>query len=301
MKRTTSLLVTLGLLSLAAIPALADDAATQTAPGAADQTQTPSTQPAPATQPPPATQPAPAPTSAPADPGQPAVSSDAAAPAAPSAADVLARIRDEGKKLDAKTDQKVTTALDAASNDVEKNVASDGDAKIAARLAAEFGTTPDALLSEKNDLKASWGQLMIAHALVANGSTDLTAKQVFDLRGEGMSWGQIATGMGLRLGDVVKAAKEEARVAKGAVPADGKVAVVHGAGSKADASERAAKAEKAAMKEASKAASAKADADKAASKADKAASAKADAGKDAAPDAASAPAGSASGSDGGKK
>ncbi|HEU4764488.1 MAG TPA: hypothetical protein VFT93_02425, partial [Candidatus Eisenbacteria bacterium] len=134
MNRTTSLFVTLGLLCLAAAPALADDAATQTAPGAADQTQTPSTQPAPATQqapatqPPPATQPAPATTPAPADPGQPAVGTDAAAP---SASDALAKIRDEGKKVDPKTDQKVNAALDAASNDVEKNVATDGDAKIA--------------------------------------------------------------------------------------------------------------------------------------------------------------------------
>lgn len=293
MNRTASLFVTLGVLCFAAAPALADDAATQTAPGAADQTQTPATQPAPvtqpapATQPPPATQPAPATTPAPADPGQPAVGTDAAAPAAPSASDVLAKIRDEGKKVDAKTDQKVNAALDAASNDVEKNAATDGDQKIAARLAAEFGTTPDALLSEKSDVKASWGQLMIAHSLLANGAVDLTTKQIFDLRGEGMSWGQIANGMGLRLGDVVKAAKEEARVAKGVSPPDGKVAVVHGAGSKFEASARSAKAEKAektAMKEAAKAESAKADA-----------------AKEAAPDAAATPAGSAAGGDGGKK
>jgi hypothetical protein len=286
MNRTTSLFVTLGLLCMVAAPALADDAATQTAPGAADQTQTPSTQPAPATQPPPATQPAPA-TTAPADPGQPAVSTDAAAPAAPSASDALARIRDEGKKVDVKTDQKVNAALDAASNDVEKNVATDGDAKIATRLAAEFGTTPDALLSEKSDVKASWGQLKIAHSLLANGAVDLTTKQIFDLRGEGMSWGQIANGMGLHLGEVVKAAREEARVAKGVSQPDGKVAVVHGAGSKFEASSRSAKAEKAektAMKEAAKANAAKADA-----------------AKEAAPDAASTPAGSAAGGDGGKK
>jgi hypothetical protein len=156
-------------------------------------------------------------------------------------------------------------------------------------LAAEFGTTPDALLSEKTDAKASWGQLMIAHSLLANGTTDLTTKQIFDLRGEGMSWGQIANGMGLRLGDVVKAAKEEARVAKGLSQPDGKVAVMHGAGSKFEASSRAAKAEKAektAMKEAAKAEAAKAEA-----------------AKEAAPDAAStpAPAGSVAGGDGGKK
>jgi len=266
MKRTSTIatLAALCLIALAGGRALADDTATPqpgaaqpgtAQPGTVPDNQTPSAQPAPSTQPPPATTPAPA------DP--PTMGGDAGAPPAPSAADALTRIRDEGKKVDAKADQKATTALDAASNDVEKNVTSDGDAKVAERLAAEFGSTPDALLSEKNDLKTSWGQLMIAHSLLANGTTDLTAKQIFDLRGEGMSWGQIANGMGLRLGEVVKAAKEEARVAKGLSKPDGKVAVVHGAGSKFGATGGPTKTEKTAMKAASKAETAKADAAKA--------------------------------------
>ena len=50
-----------------------------------------------------------------------------------------------------------------------------------------------------------------------------------------MSWAQIASGMGLKLGEVLNAAKAEAKVAKGLAKADGKVAVVHGSGSKAGA------------------------------------------------------------------
>jgi hypothetical protein len=144
-------------------------------------------------------------------------------------ADPLVAIRDQGKKTDPKADQKVTSALESVNSDVEKNVTTDGDRKIAERLAGEFGSTPDALIAEKSDLKASWGQLMIAHSLIANDTNNLTAKQLFDLRAEGMSWGQIATGMGFQLGDVVRAAKEEAKVAKGLAKPDGKVAVVrHG-------------------------------------------------------------------------
>jgi len=234
MKRGTVLLAALGLFVLGSGSALAEDAATQTP----QATTPPATQPAPTTTPDANAQPAPtATTPAPATETTPAVDATAAA-------DPLAVIRTEGKKVEPKLDKKSSEALDAVANDVEKNVATDGDAKIAERLAVEFGTTPDALTAEKNEVKTSWGQLMIAHALMANGTQAVTAKQLFDLRNEGMSWGQIATGMGLKVGDVVKAAKEEARVAKGLQKADGTVAVVHGAGSKFGASGSPPKAKK---------------------------------------------------------
>jgi hypothetical protein len=222
MKRITGFVAGIGALALAAGIALAEDTATPQGGAAAgtEQQPAPSAQPAAPAAPDAATQPV-----TPADP-----SAQPATPATPDAAatapDVLARIREQGKSIDAKADKKVTTALEAAVNDVEKSVTIDGDRKIAERLAGEFGTTPDALISEKNDFKTSWGQLMIAHSLTANSSDGLTTKQLFDLRGEGMSWAQIASGMGLRLGEVVNAAKAEAKVARGIAKPDGKVAVV---------------------------------------------------------------------------
>lgn len=281
MMRMLSMSAALCVLALSAGGALAQETTTpqsgtqSTQPAPPPQSQDQSTQPAqtPNAQPAPETQPAPGtpPSAVPVDPaaGSPAAGANAAA----ASTDVLAAIRTAGKKADAKADQKATAALDAASNDLEKNVASDGDRKIAERLAAEFGTTPDALLAEKNDLKTSWGQLVIAHSIVANGTMEVTPKQLLDLRAEGMSWGQIANGMGLRLGQVVSAAKEEVRVGKGLTKPDGKVAVVTGAGSKADA----AKAEKAAMKAAAKAEQARAKAAEA--EAAKAEEAKADQAK----------------------
>ena len=240
MKSTTAFLAALGLLATTAGAVLADDAATP--------------QPAPATQPAPAVQPAPA---AQPEPAAPPAANAAEAPA-PAPAEAAA------KKTDPKVAQKASAALDAAAKDVDKAATSDGDPKIAERLAADFGTTPDALLAEKNGLQASWGSLMIAHSITANSAADVPAKQILDLRAGGKSWGEIADDMGFHLGEFVKAAREEAKVAKGLSKPDGKVAVVHGSGSKFGMSAAsAAKAEKAAKKEAAKAEAAKADAAKA--------------------------------------
>ena len=225
------ILAGLGVLTLAAGIALAEDTKTD---GAATQT------PAQAT--PNATSATPA---TPADQSTTPAASDAkstpvpipsgdpaAAQAAAAAGDPLTKIREEGKKLDAKADAKATAAIDVAVNDVEKNASTDGDQKIAERLGGEFGVTPETLIGEKNDLKVSWGQRMLARTLTANSATELSTRQMFDLRNEGMSWPQIASGMGLKLGEVLNAAKAEAKVAKGLSKADGKVAVVHGEGSK---------------------------------------------------------------------
>ena len=250
------ILAGLGILTLAAGIALAEETKTD---GAA--TQTPATQTTPSATPATPADPAqttPATSATPATPDKstpvPIPSGDPAAAqaAATAAGDPVAQIRDEGKKLDAKADQKATAAIDAAVNDVEKNAATDGDQKIAERLAGEFGVTPETLISEKNDLKVGWGQVMLARTLTANSQTELTTKQLFDLRNEGMSWPQIASGMGLKLGDVLNAAKAEAKVAKGLSKADGKVAVVHGPGSKAGGATKTASAKPADSKEAGK-------------------------------------------------
>jgi hypothetical protein len=232
------ILAGLGVLTLAAGIALAeetktDGAATQAPAGQTTPSATPAT---PADQ---STAPATTPNATPATPDAkstpvPIPSGDpAAVQAAAAAADPLTQIRDQGKKLDASADKKASAAIETAVNDVEKNVATDGDKKIAERLAGEFGVSVEMLTAEKDALKVNWGQLMLARTLLANSATELSTRQLFDLRNEGMSWAQIASGMGLKLGEVLNAAKAEAKVAKGLAKADGKVAVVHGSGSKA--------------------------------------------------------------------
>jgi hypothetical protein len=259
------ILAGLGVLTLAAGIALAeetktDGAATQAPAGQTTPSATPAT---PADQ---TTAPATTPNATPATPDPkatpvPIPSGDPkAAQAAAAAADPLTQIRDQGKKLDASADKKASAAIEAAVNDVEKNVATDGDQKIAERLAGEFGVSVEMLTAEKGALKVNWGQLMLARTLLANSSTELSTRQLFDLRNEGMSWAQIASGMGLRLGDVLNAAKAEAKVAKGLSKPDGKVAVVHGSGSKAGISGSTSTKEAAAKPASAKDASPKAEA-----------------------------------------
>jgi hypothetical protein len=63
-----------------------------------------------------------------------------------------------------------------------------------------------------------------------------------------MGWGQIAHGLGLKLGPAMGAVKTEARVARGLEKADGKVTTIQGTGSRAGAQAAAKAATKATIK-----------------------------------------------------
>lgn len=164
------------------------------------------------------------------------------------ASEVLANVRKTGATVDAKERAKFEADLDVVAKQVEADATAGGDVKIAERLGNEFGMTPDALIAERNELGTSWGQLMIAHTLMSNASAEVTARQVFDLRTEGMGWGQVAHGMGLKLGPSMTAVKAEARVARGLEKADGKVSTIQGPGSRAGAQAAAKTAAKANIK-----------------------------------------------------
>ena len=143
------------------------------------------------------------------------------------------RIEKKSERTSAQVRAKAETRLDAAAQGVEKTAASQGDEKVAGRLAAEFGTTTQAMLDEKQALGASWGNLMIAHTLASNASTDVTVEQLMQMKSDGMGWGKIAAGLGLNLGSVVSSVAAEGRVANGLAKPDGKVAVIHGEGARA--------------------------------------------------------------------
>ncbi len=141
-------------------------------------------------------------------------------------------VENRGAKVSAEARAKAEAKLEATAQRVDED-AEKGENAIAARLAKEFGLTVQALLEEKSRLGVSWGQLMIAHTLDANAKTDITVQQLVELHVDGMGWGQVAAGLGLKLGDVVSAVNSEGRVAGGEVRADGKVAVIHGEGARA--------------------------------------------------------------------
>ncbi|MBI5710510.1 MAG: hypothetical protein HZC42_09435 [Candidatus Eisenbacteria bacterium] len=141
-------------------------------------------------------------------------------------------IEAKGAKVSAEARAKAEAKLEATAKRVDED-ATRGEQTVAGRLAKEFGMTVQALLDEKSQLDLSWGQLMIAHTLEANAKADVTVQQLVEMHGDGMGWGQIAAGLGLKLGDAVSAVNSEGRVAAGEVRADGRVAVIHGEGARA--------------------------------------------------------------------
>jgi hypothetical protein len=104
--------------------------------------------------------------------------------------------------------------------------ASRGDGKVGGRMAEEFRVPPEALLSERTRLSAGWGELVVAHTLLANTKSGVTIDQLFDMRAEGMGWGQIAHGLGLKQNDVVKAVRTEGQVMRGKSKPDGSAAPI---------------------------------------------------------------------------
>jgi hypothetical protein len=176
------------------------------------------------------------PTSTPSDPStqsatpatpadQPKVDTDAQAKAEVQAK--LDAILAKGEKTPAKTRSDVDTKLAATTRKVDDNAVKEGEAKTAERLGAEFGLSTEAISNEKQQLGASWGELMILHTIAANTSGDLTPEQIFQMRRAGKGWAQISAGMGLKLGDVVSAAQTEGKIAMGLAKSQGKVAQIH--------------------------------------------------------------------------
>lgn len=139
----------------------------------------------------------------------------------------LAAIRDRAAATPEKDAKKVDTKLEATKSTVDKEASTKGDATVAGRLATDFGTTADALTAEKAQYHTGWGDLMIAHSLMANSKDGVTLDQLFQMRTSGMGWGQIANGMGLKLGDVISAVASEGKVATGKSKSNGHAATIH--------------------------------------------------------------------------
>lgn len=136
----------------------------------------------------------------------------------------LQTILNRGRKVSAKTVESTDKKLAASTRKVDAQAASKGDATVAGRLATEFGTTADALDAERTQYQTGWGDLMIAHTLMANSKDGVTMDELFQMRSENVGWGRIASGLGLKLGSVVSATRAESRVALGLSKPSGKPA-----------------------------------------------------------------------------
>ena len=150
-------------------------------------------------------------------------------------------VRDRAKEAPSKARAALEKRLAEISKEIDAEAAAQGGAVVADRVAGEFGLTGESLVSEQNTLNTGWGDLVIAHTLLANAKTRLSTEQLYSLHRSGMGWGQIAYGLNLRLGEVEAAVKSEGGVATGMAKADGKAARIHsgarvGAGTKTSVS-----------------------------------------------------------------
>lgn len=138
----------------------------------------------------------------------------------------LSEIRDRAESMPIDARRDIDKRIGITVERINKEAATKGQAKVAARLAAEFGTTEEALLDQKAEHGLSYGELVIAHTLLANSTAGVTLVDLMDLRSEGLGWGAIAYGLRFHMEDFEDAIKAEGRVAMGLTKADGKAAVI---------------------------------------------------------------------------
>lgn len=150
----------------------------------------------------------------------------------------LEAVRSRAKTLSAKEQEATEPKIDAAIKRVDSDAEKEGS-KVPDRLATELGMTSDALVAEKAKFGAGFGELMIAHLLLSKekSASTVTLDDLFKMHAEGMGWGQIAHGMGLKLGSLVSAAKNDGRIATGSGKVEGTKGAAssleHGTSSKA--------------------------------------------------------------------
>lgn len=110
--------------------------------------------------------------------------------------------------------------LEGTMRGIDKEAAKKGDRLVMARLATEFRIPAESILSEKTRLSITWGELVVAHTLQASVPS-VTIDQLLDMRAEGLGWGQISYGLGLKQKDVVTAVHAEGKVMRGQSKPDG--------------------------------------------------------------------------------
>ena len=127
----------------------------------------------------------------------------------------LSGIRERAKKASSKACAAIQKRLAEISHQIDAEADMKGDALVAGRIGSEFGMSAEAMTAEESKFDAGLGDLTIAHTLMANSRTAVTADQLFTLHREGMGWGQIAHGLNLRIGELTAAMKSEYSVAAG--------------------------------------------------------------------------------------
>lgn len=135
----------------------------------------------------------------------------------------LAGILERGAKVPAEKRERTAAAIRSVEVQINEKAEADGAKSLANRLAAEFDVTPESVQEVREETGASWGNLTIAYTLAGTTGGPATPAELLALQGNGTGWGQIAAGLGMPLGQALKAVQDESRVAMGLEKADGHV------------------------------------------------------------------------------
>ncbi|HKO22777.1 MAG TPA: hypothetical protein VJX91_08975 [Candidatus Eisenbacteria bacterium] len=127
----------------------------------------------------------------------------------------LGEVRDRAESMPSDmrrdTDKRIALTVDRVNQEARDR----GQATMTARLAREFKQTEESLLEDKSLYSFSWGELTIAHTLLANSGEGLGLDDIAQLRREGFGWGAIAFGLQFHMEDFEDMIKAEGRVAMG--------------------------------------------------------------------------------------
>jgi hypothetical protein len=141
------------------------------------------------------------------------------------------RAAERARRANAEEAARIDKQLTQMATQIDKGATRDGNAKIAERLASDFGLRSDSLAAQRTRYGVGWGDLLIAHTLYASRDTTVadsavTLDDIFRMRSDRMGWGQIASGLDLRMGDVVPTIRTQSRVATGEVRANGRPEII---------------------------------------------------------------------------
>ena len=136
-------------------------------------------------------------------------------PSAQSVSADLSEIRHRAASMPLDKRQDIDKRIGLTVERINKDASAKGQARIAERLASKFDVTSDALLEMKVEYGFSWGEMVVAHTLMANSGVKVDLADLASLRSEGLSWGAIAFGLRFHLEDLEEAIKAGGRVATG--------------------------------------------------------------------------------------
>jgi hypothetical protein len=127
----------------------------------------------------------------------------------------MSEIRDRAGSMPGDLRRDIDKRIAATVERVNRDATTTGQARIATKLASQFGITVDALLDVKSERGFSWGELVVARTLLSDSKRAINLDDLGSLRAEGLTWGALAYALGFHLEDLEDAIRAQGRIATG--------------------------------------------------------------------------------------